>query len=113
MFYLILHENICCEYPKHMFSTNSSNEYPKHMFSWRKKKNIDTFGLKSTLSRPMLYIFKEVKPSEVKYMSLHQNIHCLPVDFVVHRALEASHVFSQQSIESFLMIHENICCSAY
>ena len=38
--FLLLHENICCQYPELIRSTcwNTINKYPKHMFLWRNKK---------------------------------------------------------------------------
>ena len=46
MFFLFLHENICCGYSLEVPQWGTSNEYPQHMFLWRNKKNINTFGLK-------------------------------------------------------------------
>ena len=40
IFFLFLHENICCGYSLEAPRRGASNEYPQHMFSWRNKKNI-------------------------------------------------------------------------
>ena len=40
IFFLFLHENICCGYSLEVPCRGASNEYPQHMFSWRNKKNI-------------------------------------------------------------------------
>ena len=40
IFFLFLHENICCGYSLEVPHAGTSNEYPQHMFSWRNKKNI-------------------------------------------------------------------------
>ena len=40
IFFLFLHENICCGYSLDAPCRGTSNEYPQHMFSWRNKKNI-------------------------------------------------------------------------
>ena len=53
IFFLFLHENICCEYSLEMPWWGTSNEYPQRMFLWRNKKNISTFGRKNVLSRAM------------------------------------------------------------
>ena len=46
IFFLFLHENICCGYALEAPHRGASNAYPQHMFLWRNKKNINTFGLK-------------------------------------------------------------------
>ena len=38
IFFLFLHENICCGYSLEVPQRGTSNEYPQHMFSWRNKK---------------------------------------------------------------------------
>ena len=40
IFFLLLHENICCGYSLEAPHRGASNEYPQHMFSWRNKKSI-------------------------------------------------------------------------
>ena len=40
IFFLFLHENICCGYSLETPRWGASNEYPQHTFSWRNKKNI-------------------------------------------------------------------------
>ena len=45
IFFLFLHEHICCGYSLEVPPWGTSNEYHHHMFSWRNKKNISTFGL--------------------------------------------------------------------
>ena len=48
IFFLFLHENICCVYSLEVPLQGASNEYPQvpqHLFSWRNKKNISTFWL--------------------------------------------------------------------
>ena len=40
IFFLFLHENICCGYSLEVPQWGTSNEYPQHIFSWRNKKNI-------------------------------------------------------------------------
>ena len=40
IFFLCLHENICCGYSLEAPHRGASNEYPQHMFSWKNKKNI-------------------------------------------------------------------------
>ena len=45
IFFLFLHENICCGYSLEAPCRGTSNEYPQHAFSWRNKKNINRFGL--------------------------------------------------------------------
>ena len=46
LFFLFLHENVCCGYSLEVPRRGASNEYPQHMFSCRIKKNINTFWLK-------------------------------------------------------------------
>ena len=45
MFFLFLHENICCGYSLEVPRRGTSNEYPQHIFSWRNKKNTNVFWL--------------------------------------------------------------------
>ena len=40
IFFLFLHENICCGYSLEAPRGGASNEYPQHMFSWRIRKKI-------------------------------------------------------------------------
>ena len=40
IFFLFLHENICCGYSSEALHRGASNEYPQHMYSWRNQKNI-------------------------------------------------------------------------
>ena len=40
IFFLFLHENICCGYSLEAPRQGTSNEYPQHMFSWRNIENI-------------------------------------------------------------------------
>ena len=40
IFFLFLHENICCGYSLEAPRRGTSDEYPQHMFLWRNKKNI-------------------------------------------------------------------------
>ena len=40
IFFLFLHENICCGYSLEASHWGTSNEYPQYMFSWRNNKNI-------------------------------------------------------------------------
>ena len=40
IFFLFLHEKICCGYSLEGPRRGASNECPQHMFSWRNKKNI-------------------------------------------------------------------------
>ena len=37
IFFLFLHENICCGYPLEVPCWGASNDYPQHMFLWRNK----------------------------------------------------------------------------
>ena len=46
IFFLFLHENICCGYSLEVPPRGASNEYPQHMFLWRNKKNISIFQMK-------------------------------------------------------------------
>ena len=46
MFFLFLHENICCRYSLEAPRRGASNEFPQHMFSLRSKKDISTFRMK-------------------------------------------------------------------
>ena len=46
IFFLFLHENICCEYSLEAPQRGASNEYTQHMFSWRIKKDISIFQMK-------------------------------------------------------------------
>ena len=46
IFFLLLHENLCCGYSLEAPHGGASNEYPQHMFLWRNKKTITPFGLK-------------------------------------------------------------------
>ena len=46
MFFLFLHENICCGYSLEAPQRGASNDYPQHMFSWRNKKDISIFRMK-------------------------------------------------------------------
>ena len=44
IFFLFLHENVCCENSLEAPHLDAANENPQHMFLWRnKKKNISTF----------------------------------------------------------------------
>ena len=43
IFFLFLHENICCGYSLEAPQRGASNEYPQHMFSWRNKKKYQHF----------------------------------------------------------------------
>ena len=47
IFFLFLHENICCSYSLEVPHRGTSNEYPR-VFSWRYKKNINTFWLRKS-----------------------------------------------------------------
>ena len=40
IFFLFLHENICCGYSLEAPRWGASNENPQFMFSWRNKKNV-------------------------------------------------------------------------
>ena len=40
IFFLFLHENICCGYSLEAPHRGASNEYPQHVFSWRNKNII-------------------------------------------------------------------------
>ena len=44
IFFLFLHENICCGYSLEVLQWGSSNEYPQHIVLWRnrKKYEVDT-----------------------------------------------------------------------
>ena len=46
IFFLFLHENICCGYSLEAPRRGASHEYPQHMFSWRNKKDISSFRMK-------------------------------------------------------------------
>ena len=46
IFFLFLHEDICCGYSLEAPWQGASNEYPQHMFSWRNKKDISIFWMK-------------------------------------------------------------------
>ena len=48
IFFLFLHENICCGYSLEAPYRGASNEYPQHMFLWRNKKDISIFRMKKT-----------------------------------------------------------------
>ena len=39
LFFLFLHENICCGYSLEVPLWGTSNEYTQHVFSWKNKKN--------------------------------------------------------------------------
>ena len=55
IFFLFLHENICCGYSLEVPQRGASNEYPQHMFSLRNKKDISIFRMKkSALSVAMM-----------------------------------------------------------
>ena len=45
MFFLFLHEHICCWYSEAP-CRGASNEYPQHMFSLRNKNDISIFRMK-------------------------------------------------------------------
>ena len=45
IFFLFLHENICCWYSLEAPRRGASNEYQQHMFSWRNKKDISIYLL--------------------------------------------------------------------
>ena len=47
IFFLFLHENICCRYSLEVPHRGASNEYPQHMFLWRNKKDISIFLIKN------------------------------------------------------------------
>ena len=55
MFFLFLHENICCGYSLEAPRQGASNEYPQYMFLWRNKKNINTFGMKKASYQELQY----------------------------------------------------------
>ena len=38
IFFLFLHENICCGYSLEPPRGGAANEYPQHMFPWKNKK---------------------------------------------------------------------------
>ena len=59
IFFLFLHENICCGYSLEVPQRGASNVYPQHMFSWRNKK--DFSGEKSALSVSMLECCSNIK----------------------------------------------------
>ena len=46
----LLHENICCGYSLEA-PHRVTSEYPQHIILWRKKKNVDTFGLKKKTNK--------------------------------------------------------------
>ena len=46
LFFLFLHENICCGYSLEATRWGTSNEYPRHTFSWRNQKDISIFRMK-------------------------------------------------------------------
>ena len=43
IFFLMLHEKICCGYSFEGPLRGASNEYPQHMFLWRSEKEINIF----------------------------------------------------------------------
>ena len=45
IFFLFLHENLCCGYLLEAPHRGASNEYPQHSFSWKNKKTINTSWL--------------------------------------------------------------------
>ena len=47
IFFLFLHEYICCGYSLEMPRQGASNEYPQHMFLLRNKKDISIFQTKT------------------------------------------------------------------
>ena len=75
IFFLFLHENICCGYSLEAPHRGASNEYPQHIFLWRNKKKFTRYP---PLSRPMNYYWPlsymssslaEVSPQPTIYMS--------------------------------------------
>ena len=59
MFFLILHENICCGYSLEASPRGISNEYPQHMISWRNKKKNQYFWVdlfQAILSNGFIFI---------------------------------------------------------
>ena len=48
VFFLFLHENICCGYSLEVPWRGASNEYPQHMFLWTNKKNIKYFWIEKS-----------------------------------------------------------------
>ena len=59
IFFLFLHENICCGYSLEVPHQGASNGYPQHKFSCRNKKNIDTFGLKKNILLRAMLTFRK------------------------------------------------------
>ena len=58
IFFLFLHENICCGYSLEAPRRGASNDHPQHMFSWRNKKDISIFRTKKA---PYLLLWFTVK----------------------------------------------------
>ena len=67
IFFLLLHENICCGYSLKALRWSASNEYPEHMFCWRNKKNIYMIPF---LSRPMLVLINNSNDHPQQMFSL-------------------------------------------
>ena len=56
IFFLILHENICCGYSLEAPCWGTSNEYPQHMFLWWNKKTIRILPLSWAMHCASLHI---------------------------------------------------------
>ena len=97
IFFLFLHENICCGYSLEVPHRGTSNEYPQHMFSWRNKKNINTFGIKKESYQDLWMFLKYC------WMSGQQ---CRPWSDVMFRRIlhvwSGSALFAQACLSQYL-----------
>ena len=105
IFFLFLHEKICCGYSLEAPRRGASNEYPQHMFSLRNKKDISSFRVKkSALSVAMsncisLFVLKPIH----KFLS----------EGLVKKKKKKTRVtiFSVNPVMKFLNTSSNTCTS--
>ena len=83
IFFLFLHENICCGYSLEAPYQGASNEYLQHMFSWRDKKHISAFRLNKLsycrLFFSTFFTFNDNKSKMAQIDSLIFHFYNLPI----------------------------------
>ena len=102
IFFLLLHENLCCGYWLEAPHWGTSNEYPHHMFLWRNKKNIYLGPVVQSIVSLMSLL------SVISLTILVDSIYSILIFFAekmwVAFALQKLLTFFQQKISAYLRI---------
>ena len=68
IFLIIFRKNICCGYSLEVPHQGASNGYPQHKFLWRRKKNINTSGLKKATYLE-LWLWSTMSADIIRYIN--------------------------------------------